>query len=192
MATKLESLLINISPEETIDKTQAAADNALNSFSIDSANINTFDEFKELMAEFYCLVESNIIGQKKPRQMYLSIDWGRCSILLSNKYGKHRGDWAAFNIAKTGVEGGLYAVLKYVAKALAQQFTANWIGVRIGEFWDNLSHEERLAVPMEYLEKYRHILPKEILEQNPSLFVANFYRFLEYHPQIMKGLKNIR
>ena len=99
-----------------------------------------------------------MIGLEKPRQMNLSMDWGRCSNLLFEKYG-HRGDQTAFSIAQSGVEGGLYSVLKYVAETLAQQFTTNWIGVRIGEFWKNLSHEEKLAVPLEYLEKYRHILP---------------------------------
>ena len=191
MATKLESFLIDISPEETIDKAQAAADSALNSISTHREKFDTFDEFKDLMAGFYCLVESNMIGLEKPRSMNLSMDWGRCSNLLFEKYG-HGGDHTAFSIAQSGVEGGLYSVLKYVAETLAKQFTTNWIGVRIGEFWDNLSHEERLAVPMEYLEKYRHILPQEILEQNPSLFAINFYRFLEHHPQMMRGLKNIR
>jgi len=191
MTTKLESFLKDISPEETIERTQAAASSALNSISTHRPKIDTWDEFKELMAEFYCLVESNMIGLEKPRSMNLSMDWGRCSTLLFNKYG-HGGDWTAFNIAQSGVEGGLYAVLKYVAESLAQQFSTNWIGVRIGEFWDNLSHEERLAVPLEYLEKYRHILPQEILEQNPSLFAIKFYRFLKHHPQMIKGLKNIR
>ena len=191
MTTKLESLLENISPEKTIERAQAAADRALNSISINHAKIDTWDEFKELMANFYCLVESNLIGLEKPRTMNLFMDWGRCSNLFLRKYG-HRGDQAAFSIAQSGVEGGLYAVLKYIAEALAQQFTTNWIPCRIGEFWNNLSPEERLAVPLEYLEKYRHILPQEILDQNPSLFVGNFYRFLEYHPQMMKELKNIR
>ena len=191
MTTKLESFLNDISPEETIERAQAAVSSSLNSISISSGKIDTWDEFKELMAELYCLVESNMIGLEKPRSMNLSMDWGRCSNLLFEKYG-HGGDQTAFDIAQSGVEGGLYAVMKYVAEALAQQFTTNWIGVRIGEFWDNLSLEERLAVPLEYLEKYRHILPQEILEKNPSLFAANFYRFLEHHPQMIKGLKNIR
>ena len=191
MTTKLESFLNDISPEETIERAQAAVSSSLNSISISSGKIDTWDEFKELMAELYCLVESNMIGLEKPRSINLSMDWGRCSDLLFKKYG-HGGDQTAFDIAQSGVEGGLYAVMKYVAEALAQQFTTNWIGVRIGEFWDNLSLEERLAVPLEYLEKYRHILPQEILEKNPSLFAANFYRFLEHHPQMIKGLKNIR
>ena len=192
MITKLEFFLIDISPEETIDKAQAAADNALNSFSIDSARIDTFDEFKEMMAEFYCLVESNMIGLEKPRQMNLSMDWGRCSFLLLDKYGKHRGDQAAFRIAQSGVEGGLYSVLKYVAKTLAQQFTTNWIGVRISQFWKSLSTEEFFTVSQEYLDKYRHILSPEILEEGPLIFAAKFMEFLEHHPQMMKDLKNIR
>jgi len=144
-----------------------------------------------LMAEFYCLVESNMIGIKRPRPMNLFIDWGCCLNLFLKKYG-HRGGRAAFRIAQSGVEGGLYSVLKYIAEALIQQFTTNWIQCRIGEFWNNLSTEEKLAVPLEYLEKYRHILPQEILEQDPYLFGANFYKFLEYHPQMMKEVKNIR
>jgi len=191
MASKLEVLLNNISPEETIERAQAAASRALNSILIISEKIDTWGEFKELMAEFYCLVESNMIGLEKSRQMNLFMDWGCCLNLFLKKYG-HRGGRAAFSIAQSGVEGGLFSVLKYIAETLTQQFTTNWIQCRIGEFWNNLSTEERLAAPLEYLEKYRHILPQEILEQNPYLFGANFYRFLEYHPQMMKELKNIR
>ena len=191
MATKLDAFLDKISPENTIEKTEKAADKALNSFQIRDARIESWEEFKHVMADFYCLTECHILGFKKIRSSNLYMDWGRCSNLLCKKYGM-RGDRAAFNMSRTGVEGGLYGVLKFVAETLANQFADNWVQCRISAFWENLSHDERMSVPIEYLEKFRHILPPEILEQNPYLFVANFYRFLEHHPQMRKNLKNIR
>ena len=191
MPTKLDTFLFQLTPEKTIDKTQAAADRALNSFSVPSSSYQTWDDFKQMMAEFFCLVDSKIIGLKYNRSTNISMDWSRCSELLTQKYGSQGGQ-AAFSIAKTGVEGGLYAILKYIAEALARQFSTNWIQCKIGEFWNSLSHEERLAVPTEYLGKYQHLLPQEILEQSTSLFAANFFRFLEHHPQMIKRLRNIR
>lgn len=191
MATKLDAFLDTISSSEIIDKTQEAADKALTSFHFCQGSIKSRDEFEQLMADFYCNVESHILGLKKTRSTNLSMDWQRCSDLLSKKYGM-RGGKAAFDIAISGVEGGLYGLLKFVAESLANQFAENWVKCRVSAFWDDLSSKERISVSAEYMQKFNHILPASIKDENPHLFAANFYKFLEYHPEMLKRLKNIR
>jgi len=189
MATKLEAFLIEISPEATFDKVQKVAESALNSFSVKAVIPETWEDFRETMGEFFCLLDSMLLGINRP--MDFEMDWGRCSSLLHQRGGP-RGDREAFKIAQTGTGGGLYEIMKFVASAFSQQVADSWIRVKIGKFWNELSADERVSVPLEYLNKFQSILPPEILEQNPSVFSAHFYQFLEHHPQMMQQLRKIR
>ncbi len=189
MATKLEIFLTDISPEATLEKAQKTADGALNSFSSQAVRPETWEDFIGMMGEFFCLLDSRLLGINRP--MDFEMDWGRCSSLLHQRGGP-RGDREAFKIAQTGTGGGLYEILKFVASAFSQQIAGSWIRVKIGSFWNELSADERVSVPLEYLNKFQSILPPEILEQNPYVFAAHFYQFLEHHPQMMQQLRKTR
>lgn len=52
------------------------------------------------------------------------IDWGRCITHLLKIYGEN-GEKAAFEMVRTGVEGGIYAVLKRLAKQMAKEYARN-------------------------------------------------------------------
>jgi len=112
--TKLDRLLETIDPARTLEQVSARVDEAINSFRVKSGVIKEWQEFEDLLTAFFRHVENSILGIRVSNSGYAHIDWGRCCRLLKKEYGPN-GEKAAFEIVRTGVEGGLYGILKAVA-----------------------------------------------------------------------------
>jgi hypothetical protein len=191
MPTKLEQLLAKIDPEVTLDKTSSLADKAMNTFSFSSAQITNRDEFEKCLTDFFCHVDTNVLGVSKSfNSEHRSFQWGRCGILLSHIYG-HNAENTAFDMARTGKSGGLYAVLKAIALRMAEEYAENKIAAIIGDYWKKLSLDEQFAAADEYLEKYGHLLPSELTEGGGARIRTNFARVLENHPKILQKTRRL-
>ena len=189
MDTKLDKLLASIDPIRTLDKVSARVDEAINSFHVGSGIIKQWEEFQLLLTRFFCHIENIVLRMHPPRSLHPDMDWGRCYGLLIKEYGTN-GEKAAFEMVRTGAEGGLYAVLKSVAKRMIEQYSGNEISARICYFWNGLSTEERFSVMDEYLSKYGYLLPSELTEGAGARIRINFIKVLEEHPQLIKRMRN--
>ena len=187
--SKFDTLMRELSPENSIEKVSRAIDVGFNEFINRVTTPSTFEEFKHMMAEFYCHLESKWIGLERPYD--LTNDWGRCSAILQNKF-KGRGDRGAFLAIQNGASRGLYEVLKTVADAFAEQTSVNVTKYAINSFRGNSSADEQVDAAREYLERYHDILPSDLRNQSFPVFVAHFYQFLEHHPWLMLQMKRMR
>jgi hypothetical protein len=106
------------------------------------------------------------------------------------EYGTN-GEKAAFEMVRTGSEGGLYAVLKAVARRMINEYAGNEISARISYFWENLSVDEQIEATEEYLGKYGHLLPSELTEGSAARIRANFIKVLEEHPNLIKRMRDV-
>ena len=188
--TKLDELLGQIAPERTLDETARRATEALNSFCVDSAVVDDWDAFTGLMAELFCHIENTVLRLSPGRSVSLEFDWGRCAKALTKKYGA-RGEKTAFEIARTGNEGGLYAILKAVADQMAEDYAGNEISARVGRFWQEAPAEEKLASADEYIEKFGHLLPSELTENGGVRIKMGLQKVLEQHPRLIRKLRGI-
>jgi hypothetical protein len=188
--TKLDRLLESIDPARTFDQISARADEAINSFRMESAIISDWQGFRTALTKFYRHVENVILRVRPGFSANPDIDWGRCCNLLRKEYGAN-GEKAAFEMARTGVEQGLYGVLKAIAEQMISEYAGNETGAKISAFWESLSTDEKLAVSEEYLDKYGHLLSSELTEGSAARIRANFVRVLEEHPKTVKRLRGI-
>lgn len=101
------------------------------------------------------------------------------------------GEKAAFEMTRTGNEGGLSRVLKAVAKSISKQLAKTEISARVSCHLDRLSIRQRLAASAEYLEKYGHLLPAELTEGSAARIHANFHKVLAEHPHLMRRMREI-
>ena len=188
MKTKLDRLLEKIDPAVTIDRISSSLDQAFNSFSANPKTINTREEFKTVMASFYCHVDKCMYGwERKPDSV---MDWHRSTTMLEKEYGSN-GENIAYDMARTNIGGGLYAVLKAVTKQIIDEYSGNQIGSHVSEFWNSLSVDEKIAVSKEYLDKFGHLIPSDLRENGAVRVRAFFWKTLEEHPRIIKRLRNL-
>lgn len=190
MPTKLDRVLAGIDPDKTLELTAARVDAAMNSFPLGTAQIIDWQKFQACLADFLCHVEANVLRLSGSFGGDRDHYWSRCVQSLQGAYGSS-GEKAAFEMARTCAEGGLYAVLKALATRIAEEYAQNEISARISQYGESLSLDEKLAAATEYLEKFGHLLPSEITEGSAARLRANFPKVLEKHPHLIKATRSV-
>jgi len=190
MTSKLDRLIESIDSSRNLDEVSARVDEAINSFSVKRAVIEDWDEYVKFFADFYRHVEITVLrlGQGAPDDKM--VYFNRCSDLLKKPFGPN-GHKAAFEMVRTGKEGGLYRVLKTVADLMAEGYAEREISARIFQYWGSLSDDQKLAAMDEYLAKYGHLLPSELTEGSAARLKFNFPKVLEEHPKMIRRLRRI-
>ncbi len=188
--TDLDQLLASIDPQRTVEETEARADRAVNSFCFNKAQLTQWDEFRSHLIKFMRHIEATVLRVRKMPEASMDFEWGRCVRLLLQEYGQN-GEKAAFELARTGNEGGLYGVLKKLARRVARQYGENEVSARIGTWWDQLSVDEKLAAGDEYIEKWGHLLPSELTEGSAARIRANLPKVLEEHPRLVQRMRRL-
>ena len=190
MTTKLDELLETIDPTRTYEETSKRVDAAFDTFRIPAARLTGWDAFKRCMTAFFRHVQNRVLRADTSFTGDAAMDWFLCTKVMCDIYGRN-GEKAAFEMARTGNEGGLYAVLKAVAERVAEECAEAAVRTRICRFWDDLAASERLSAVEEYLEKWDHLLPSEITEGSAARIKADFPRVLEEHPRIIGRMRRI-
>ena len=198
--SQLDELLERIDPRKTIDRGNALLDKALNSYPFPNSQVDNKDEFMKVCGDFYWHVEStlldlgpNISPEDKWKQSL-------AANILHDIYGEHKHDIHGryfpdepYRIARSGVEGGLYGVLRRIGEAMAKKHVENQIAVEVGEFVSRLMNDlpEYHATAREYAQKYGQLLPREALEDNAIDIAVNFGKILNSHPYMIKRMREI-
>ena len=186
MTTRLRHLLAAI--EKAPDVTERRADRGLNCFRAPAAVITDWEQYKQLLAQFYCEVESAILNLSRPRQVDREFDLQRCWQLLGRKYGRNAPQ-AVFELVRTGNEGGLRKVLRTTAREMAREYSEREIEARVSAYWHGHSPDELLADADDYLAHFGHLLPSELTEGSAARIRANFSEVLAQHPFLLKRLR---
>ena len=188
MQTELDKLLCLISPEHTIEETFNRANEAINTFHIESAQIDNWDEYRNCIVELLRHLEARILLLREPVKSSFEFYWSRGAYVLSEVYGSS-GVKAAFEMARTGNNGGLYDVIKKVAMHVAEDYAKNNISVRVYDYWNRLSVDEKIEASSEYIAKYGHLLPSELTEGSAARIHADFVKVLKEHPRILQRIR---
>jgi hypothetical protein len=181
MASKLSALLDAIDPSRTYDESASRVDQAINRFPMAHGSVNEWRAFQELMTAFFRHLQNGILRIAPAFAGDSEMDWDGCRRLLVAVYGRN-GEKAAFEMARTGNEGGLYGVLKTVAARMAEDYAKAEVRSRVGCYWELLSAPEKLAATDEYLRAWRHLLPWELTEGSAARLRMEFTKVLEEHP----------
>jgi len=187
---KIDQLLQYIDPDMVIDGTFARLDNAMNTLPMKPSRITDWEEYRVYMAGFFYHVENVILNCCSTRKFDPVWDWRRCYPFIVTEFGKN-GEKAAFEIARTGVEGGLYSVIRKVGKRIAEHYVEAEIKSKVLYFWNELSVEEKFNVQSEYLTQFAHLFPSELTEGCAARIRADFVKTLQEHPKMVHRLRQI-
>jgi len=188
VASRLAVLLRGIEPVP--DQVDRCIDQAFNTFPMPAPMITQMDDFVRCMAQFYCHIESGIMGIRGGRPCHPSMDSSMCFERLRKKYGDSALQ-ATFEMARTGNEGGLLGVLKTVAALLSREHSDNRIGLAVSCYWNNCKPRDLLADGTEYKREYGHLLPSELTEASAGRLYANFAKVLKEHPYLMRQIRRV-
>jgi len=188
MKSKLDKLLEDIDPVNTYDVVSSRVDSALISFKINAGIIDDWNEYEDLLARFFRHTQNKILNIRDFCPKDKAFDLGGSVYILNKEYGDS-GDKAAFELVRTGQRGGIYSVLKKIARHMIEDYAGRMISGGIHGFWDHLSIEEKFEVMDEYLSKHGHLLPSELTEGYAGRIRMNFVKVLEEHPRLIKNIR---
>lgn len=185
----LDELIAAIDPEKTLDVMDERLDEALRTFDYPGGSVPDYKAFKDCIARFYWHVDSILLGlyDRLPKDM--ERHRGQATRMLMKAWGPD-GDKAAANMAIYGVEGGLRRVLQTIAEELAKEYKENRVSGTVHDFLDGLSIDEKIAAAHEYVQKYGHLLPRDVTRDGAPRVVGFFRKFLKEHPHIVKRLRD--
>lgn len=186
----LEKLLNDIDPAHTFDSCLSRADQALNTFRHSRASVDHIDQFEELMAEFFCHVDSVLLNARDTSFYDREFCLFRCETVLKDLYGP-RGKIVAYDMAHTGKQGGLFAVMKSVSLRQAEIYAENMVSYKVEEYWDRADPDQLLSDCDRYLRRYGHLLPGELTEGSGARVKAHFRQILKQHPQILRNTRKV-
>lgn len=189
--TRLEQLLESIHPERTSEAIQQRADEALVEARIRANIVDDAIYYRDLVCDFVHLMDHHL--QLVPRQVERprGVLWQRAVDLLRKTLGPH-GEAVAFDMARTGAEGGLYAVLRRLALEAARQQVEKEISQRVHSFCQRLTADEYLATGREYLRKHGHLLPREMTEGFAGRARLNLVGLLERHHRALATMNAVK
>ncbi len=185
MSTKLEGLLDRIAPHRQLAALSRSADEAMNTFPWESAVIEGPAGFEQTMTNFYHHTRFGLLGLPTSLTRNDELEYGLCRQMLSAEYG----DWSlAYEYARTGMRGGLYAVCKVVARQLVDEHFLAFTQAQVSEFWHGSTPDELITAANEYVEKYGHLWPPDIRDGQGLRLKANLIQVLAQHPFLIRRL----
>lgn len=184
MYCTLDELLSKIAPEQIIDPTHRAIDEAIATFPTPGPPADS-DEFDDLMLQFLIHVEQHIVGATSPRPIIPVYDLGRVIEILEEVYGQATGYKTARELAQHGYEGGRKEVLEQFAKQFGRRHTSNMVRAAVSDFLWDLSGAELQQVAVEYMDRYTPLLPPEWVEKGPGFIAGRLKELLVAHPYSM-------
>jgi hypothetical protein len=188
MMTKLDKLLKEIDPSRQIRKSNRSMNSALRTFSYGSLTIKNLDEFENYLAKFLCHTDNAYFKVKV--SLHPKMHYQRCKQFLKEEFGPN-GEKIAYQMAETGVNGGLLAVLKIIARGLTQFYARNAIRSVVDEYWDKLTFNERESAAKEYHKKYGDLIPPTYPLGSPNWLVVSLNKILVEHPFILERIRQV-
>ena len=186
MQTKLDQLLASIGPEQTIIETFNRANTAINTFRMGRGQVGEWNQFKHCMAEFMRHVDFHSLRLHRPLGVSSDDYWSLCAERVFREVYWPSGAKAAFEMARAGTGGGLYAVLRAVAMHMAEDYAKREISAKVNAYIEALSVDEQFDACSEYIFKYGPLLPSELTEASAARIRADFRKVLERHPWLLK------
>jgi len=186
MATKLDKILDEIDPSRTIDDVENLINNAFASYYREKNTVDSWNEIEPCLADIFRTLENAALSIGGEFRGNVGFDGSRAMHLLSQEYGSNQ---TVYDIMLSGAEGGIYSILKALARLMAEEYSRNEIGARVSDWWESLSTEEKLEAPDEYLRKFSEILPQSVIQDNYRL-KAYFWQVLEEHPRLIKRIRD--
>ena len=188
MGIDLDGLLDDIDPSNTIDSLQRDLDEALNSFDEYDRPIEDVEDFENCLARFFRHIDNGVLRLHFSYDKWPQEDLRRCLELVWREF-PNQGLYTAHTMARTSVDGGLYAVMKRIATRLVTEYSNNQIGFLVSEFLNGLSSEERREAAREYAERFGHLLAPDWTENDGALINALFPKVLAQHPHMIRQLR---
>jgi len=186
--TPLNQLMEILDSRDYVQSCYRRADEAVRTFEIDQTVITDWDGFRYCMAKFRWHLDYHLLNMTRQIGFGLEFQWARAVGVLIAMYGTN-GEKTAFEITRTGNEGGLYALLRKMATYQTMRYQRNKTSALVSDFWNNLSADQKIEAGREYIVRYRRLIPSELAEASGARILSQLTKVLEKHAEMIHDLR---
>lgn len=189
MNSKLKQLLEKIDYKNSFEEGEKRVERILAEYRSEKNTIDSIDELRELLSSFTSKLFNAMFQFKEPFELDHSLMFSKAIEYLEKDY-PNRTELTIFKIVKSGAEGGVYKILKILAKNMNDQIFIDSIKREVSAYINGLDFDERETAAKEYLEEYGDILPANY-KDDPFSVVISLERVLIEHPFMIKRLREL-
>ncbi|MFZ1288527.1 MAG: hypothetical protein WAR79_00435 [Melioribacteraceae bacterium] len=188
--TKLKILLNEIEYGNKWKTYELKIEEIISNYNLRENTIKTYAEYRKLLANFMKQIWMAFFDN--PNSIN-HIDEGilinKALETLKNTYHDDT-DLVVFKIMNTGAEGGVYQVLKTLAKNWINNLYNQHIRLKISEFVEKQTWQERENTAKEYLNEFKDILPNNFIS-DPLQIAVSLKNVLIEHPKMIKRINEL-
>lgn len=162
------------------------ADRAINAVCV-KGPLGSFNEFKQILIEVILLIQNHVLKAQKTvegaEEFYLGIAFR----VLQKEYGPN-GEKAAYEMSRTGKEGGINAVIRSLAYGYTDILFENEAKAKVAVIWEKLSNDQKFLIMDQYVSKFGYLWPDELTENGAVRLKMNFPKTLQLHIENIRKL----
>ncbi len=189
MAT-VDNLLAALDERQIAQRVGLPHDEARMRFSLQSNTVDDFDEFTDLIADYYshhfteCISE----GGSLPR----TESAGRAKEILEREYRRRNGDLVtAYNDAHDGTNGGLRAILDRIAEAIKVESVERYIRDVFDRHVAPNAWDEKVEIIRQFLSRNGAQLASSVEEDQPERYAQNYQQLIRSYVDALRATSSI-
>jgi hypothetical protein len=184
-----DCFLDGLHPTRIMDPVRRDLQRALETFPHKTSRITSWPEFQHRFILLCRHCEAILLGlQDGLPPCSFEFDWQQLKRYLVAAFGSS-GDKAAFEIARTGSEGGADAVANEVGRAIASERIDALISAQVWGYWNALSTADKLAAGDWFLARCGYLYPEELKEGSAARIRAYLPQVLLQYPHLLDRIR---
>lgn len=167
-----------------------AHDEARAGYSLKRNTVANFDEFNDLIADYYsyhvgrCIVQGGQIAHFEAS--------GRASEILERQYKRRGGNiMSAYKDAKDGTNGGMRVILDVIAEQLKEESLERYIRHTFNTHVDPSSWNQKVDIIRQFMDRYDHALGSAIDRAHPERYAQSYDELIKAFMDALKKSSNI-
>jgi hypothetical protein len=188
--TAIESIMSALEERNIARVVGIPHDEARMRFRIESNTVSTFNQFTEIIGNYYnyhfanCIAEGGSLPPHEAR--------GRAKEILEREYRRRNGDIAAaFNDAHEGTNGGMRVILDTIADALKAESVERYMREIFDQYVAPNSWEDKLEIIRQFIARCGLELSTSIHKDQPERYAQNYRELIQAYVQGLRQTSSI-
>ena len=182
----LNRMLELLNEENITNEISRKHDIAREQYKVTKPTISSFNELNEEVTRFIQYQLRATQGHPAMPQ-YMASSQGMA--VIDRTFNSIGGIEGAFEIARTGIRGGLRAVIDTLYEYLKRQEEESYIDYVLRTEVDPLSFDDRTALMQAYLNRFRHNFPQGARVPTALELAGNYAGIIRMHADLINSIR---
>ena len=186
----IDNLLTALDERQMARAVALAHDEARGRFPLSRNTVGSFDEFSDLIADYYnyhfsqCVCGGGSLSSAEAA--------GRAKEILDREYRRQNGDIVtAFNDAHDGTNGGLRVVLDKIAEALKAESVERYIREMFDRHVKPNAWEQKVEIIRQFIRQCGANLASSIRADQPERYAQNYQELIRSYVESLQRTSSI-